>query len=638
MDKQAALEMVKNGGKFYSLPKELQNDKDVVLAAVKNDGFNLEYVSDKEFLNDKEVVLESVKSSGSSLQFASTELQNDKEVVLEAVKNFGPSLQFASKELQKDKEVVLMSAKNAVHGLVYADRELFKDKDVFLAGMKIRACDIRDATKELQNDKEVALFAVKKNGNNLKYASKSLQNDKDLVLEAVKNNGESIEFASEQLQNDKEVALESVKNNGKALKFISKYLQNDKEIVIAAIKNFGYSLEFASYEQQNNRDVVLMALNQDPLSIKYASKELQNDKNIVLIAVKMNGRLLQYASTELKNDREVVLESLKGFPQSFEFASEELLKDRDLYHFAIRNIFKFKSDDFKSELVNKIVESKSTLATLINCKAYYVFLEFTELFSMVHEEKDFKIPNELRHLIGMKLKDNGSQVHHCIKIFEHGISLGESFSVYQECCFELGKIYSIGKEKNFDKSEEYLNKCIFSGFKVKESTSLLNQLQKYTKNLNQDEKSTFEQCSNADSYEISKYFAHSSDAHLYLVKRIIDGQEFVLKKFEVDDTKDSFNTSLKEVLFLKKLKHELICEVVDFYIKEEEVDEEFKYFFCIIMPKYSQDLSKFIKINKKDIEQFNGFIIDICYGIHFIHSQNVIHRDLKPGKLNQFSE
>ena len=41
-----------------------------------------------------------------NLQFATKELQNDKEVVIQAVKQKGESLQFASKELQADKEVV----------------------------------------------------------------------------------------------------------------------------------------------------------------------------------------------------------------------------------------------------------------------------------------------------------------------------------------------------------------------------------------------------------------------------------------------------------------------------------------------------------------------------------------------------
>jgi hypothetical protein len=44
-----------------------------------------------------------MKQCGLSLKFASKELQNDKDVVLEALKNFGNVLEFAFKELLKDR-------------------------------------------------------------------------------------------------------------------------------------------------------------------------------------------------------------------------------------------------------------------------------------------------------------------------------------------------------------------------------------------------------------------------------------------------------------------------------------------------------------------------------------------------------
>ena len=45
---------------------------------------------------DKEVVMEAVKQNGYALEFASKELQGDKEVVMEAVKHGGYALGDAS--------------------------------------------------------------------------------------------------------------------------------------------------------------------------------------------------------------------------------------------------------------------------------------------------------------------------------------------------------------------------------------------------------------------------------------------------------------------------------------------------------------------------------------------------------------
>ena len=73
---------------------------EVALQAVDQNGMSLRYAS-KELQNDKEIVLLAIAQDGkcifSSLQYASKDLQNDKEVVLRAVAQNGKSLQWASK-------------------------------------------------------------------------------------------------------------------------------------------------------------------------------------------------------------------------------------------------------------------------------------------------------------------------------------------------------------------------------------------------------------------------------------------------------------------------------------------------------------------------------------------------------------
>jgi len=59
-------------------------DKEVVLAAVKENGYALLYASEG-MKNDKEVVLAAVKQNGNALQYASEGMKNVKEVVLAAV-------------------------------------------------------------------------------------------------------------------------------------------------------------------------------------------------------------------------------------------------------------------------------------------------------------------------------------------------------------------------------------------------------------------------------------------------------------------------------------------------------------------------------------------------------------------------
>ena len=77
----------------------------VICQSSKNEEFTLNGVhvykiKPKELKNDKKIVLEAVKQNGDALQYASEELKNDKEVVLEAVKRNRLALQYASKELK----------------------------------------------------------------------------------------------------------------------------------------------------------------------------------------------------------------------------------------------------------------------------------------------------------------------------------------------------------------------------------------------------------------------------------------------------------------------------------------------------------------------------------------------------------
>ncbi len=60
-----------------------RNDKDIVLAAVNQNGHALKYAS-TELKNDKDIVLTAVNKAGYTLRYASTELQNDKKLILNA--------------------------------------------------------------------------------------------------------------------------------------------------------------------------------------------------------------------------------------------------------------------------------------------------------------------------------------------------------------------------------------------------------------------------------------------------------------------------------------------------------------------------------------------------------------------------
>ena len=120
------------------LPQNITiNDREIVLKAVKQNGYALKYASD-ELKRDKEVVLEAIKNNEWALDYASDELKNDKEFILEAMKRNVDVFECASDELKNDKEFILEILKRDANLLEHASEELKYDPDILLELKKLK--------------------------------------------------------------------------------------------------------------------------------------------------------------------------------------------------------------------------------------------------------------------------------------------------------------------------------------------------------------------------------------------------------------------------------------------------------------------------------------------------------------------
>jgi hypothetical protein len=77
--------------------------------------------------NDKQEVLAAVKQNGLALKDASDGLKADKEVVLEAVKQSDKAFRYVSDELKTDKDVVIAALNHKHYWLLrYTEEELLE--------------------------------------------------------------------------------------------------------------------------------------------------------------------------------------------------------------------------------------------------------------------------------------------------------------------------------------------------------------------------------------------------------------------------------------------------------------------------------------------------------------------------------
>lgn len=113
------------------MPKTVKSNKEFVMVAVRDHKSPLEGLSD-QLLDDKEIVLLAVRNSGwDNLRCASDRLQDDPDVVLAATANdrdaHSSAFQFASKRLKNDFEFALKVVTQSPQSSYYLSEMLKKD-------------------------------------------------------------------------------------------------------------------------------------------------------------------------------------------------------------------------------------------------------------------------------------------------------------------------------------------------------------------------------------------------------------------------------------------------------------------------------------------------------------------------------
>jgi hypothetical protein len=107
MEKKGALKIINEGDtlRIEEIPKNLWEDKEVVLAAVKLDGMFLFYASDK-LIKNKEIVLEAVKTSGLAIQYADESFKKDINICCEAIKQDACAYDYISDDIKNDPTIL----------------------------------------------------------------------------------------------------------------------------------------------------------------------------------------------------------------------------------------------------------------------------------------------------------------------------------------------------------------------------------------------------------------------------------------------------------------------------------------------------------------------------------------------------
>jgi hypothetical protein len=365
MNKEEAIEKIKEGASLSEIDAEFRKDRDVVMLALEANGNELEYASE-EMQRDRDIALASIRASeGYPFEYISIELWDDATFVEDALEVSSECFGFVSKRLLSDKIYVLELMNKydiPIHAL---SDELRDDANVFLLAYKSSLNDRGDfnfASNRLKSIESFMIDAIKINPESIYYANEKLFESEDFVKMCLEINPETAEYNlpisfykeikhgninfdykdpnwkkyhsimalvsgtwDHELFNhlDFETILQALENGAKIdaqilfNNLFNQEIHHDYGVGLALLKRQGLLLEHLK-DLQNNYDAVMAAVKNDGIAYRFASPELRKNIQVSKEAVLNNLAAIDYISKEVRSSDEFIEFMKKNYPD-FDF-------------------------------------------------------------------------------------------------------------------------------------------------------------------------------------------------------------------------------------------------------------------------------------------------------------------------------
>eukprot|EP01061_Rhynchopus_euleeides_P034716 TRINITY_DN585_c1_g1_i1.p1 TRINITY_DN585_c1_g1~~TRINITY_DN585_c1_g1_i1.p1 ORF type:complete len:542 (+),score=186.73 TRINITY_DN585_c1_g1_i1:88-1713(+) len=370
-DKEVMLRLVQiNGTYFFLASAELRRDKDIAIAALKEDPslvrymdpslqedrdvalFGVPYCKDSaKWLAEKDFVLEAVAWSSLVFEQVSEELRSDKDVAMRAFDSGCDVFAHIGEALRGDKDIAMRALDSEADIFLHTADALRGDKDVVMKALRNGDDVFQHASEALRGDKEVLMAALEERPTRdvYKHASEELREDDEVkrklggftrsrrkpqrpALKAM-----PVRPAGWQLEGDKSAVLQAVREDYTLYPDASDLFPGDKDIAVATVSATGGASLFPCMpeELRNDLDVALPAIRQDQNNFMYAGQSVQGDKTAVLAGFdgpevsrwKQGLVLLPFASSELQADREVAVAAVRVNPLNSAYISPSIQEE-----------------------------------------------------------------------------------------------------------------------------------------------------------------------------------------------------------------------------------------------------------------------------------------------------------------------
>jgi hypothetical protein len=265
-----------------SIPYNFKENREIVKLIMNIDGeYLLEY---SKFQNDEEIVLIAVTNNGYALKYACESFKKNKKFIIPAIKNKEKIYKLIDKNLQNDLEIIeTLLTSHGIFSMSYIDKKFLNDKNFALKYLKIEGLFLQFFSMNLRNDIEVVETALKNNPKAYDFVGNCLTYKINDVKKIIKLNAFFYKNISPKLKNNDEIINLAIEKDGIILEFVPK-----KKITITlcfkALENNAFAYSYILEEMKNSFIIIMYCLEKCPILYNYIPEHFKNNYDIILKA------------------------------------------------------------------------------------------------------------------------------------------------------------------------------------------------------------------------------------------------------------------------------------------------------------------------------------------------------------------
>lgn len=139
-----------------------------------------------------------------------------------------------------------------------------------------------------------------------------------------------------------------------------------------------------------------------------------------------------------------------------------------------------------------------------------------------------------------------------------------------------------------------------------------------------------------DAFEKLEQIGEGTYGQVYMAREKDTGEIVALKKVRMDNEKEGFPiTAIREIKILKKLKHDHVIRLKEIVTSKAQENNKYKGSIYMVFEYMDHDLTGLSDRPgmRFTIPQIKCYMTQLLKGLHYCHSQGILHRDIKGSNL-----